>query len=49
MKLDNIIYAPSKITTKFWVYCKDEAISQNYPENDGKWMMFFPIGRLSAE
>ena len=46
MKLNNIIYSPSKITKDYWVYCKENHIAKQYPNNDGKWMMFFPLDEL---
>jgi hypothetical protein len=39
-------YNPSEIFHSYWVYCLDQELSSTYPNQEGKWMMFFPLGKL---
>lgn len=39
-------YNPSDIFHSYWVYCLDEQTSGAYPNQDGKWMMFFPLSEM---
>ena len=40
------LFNPSKISHMYWVYCREDYLMNMYPANDGKWMMFFPIGEV---
>jgi hypothetical protein len=41
--------SPSQITHMFWVYCRDDYLMGQYPNNDGKWMMFFTLDEIDAK
>ena len=42
------LFNPSKINHMYWVYCREDYLMNKHPHNDGKWMMFFPIGEVDA-
>lgn len=39
-------YNPSEILHSYWVYCLDQELSSTYPNQEGKWMMFFPLAEM---
>ena len=41
-------YNPSQVTNSYWVYALEQQIAQSFPNQDGKWMMFFPMSEMDA-
>ena len=41
-------YNPSQVTNSYWVYALEQHIAQRFPNQDGKWMMFFPMSEMDA-
>ena len=41
-------YNPSQVTHSYWVYALEQHIAQRFPDQDGKWMMFFPLAEMDA-
>ena len=39
-------FQPSKTTNSYWTYCIDYALTNIFPYQDGKWMMFFPMHEM---
>ena len=39
-------YRPSQTLHSYWVFCIDYPVSNIFPYQDGKWMMFFPIQEM---
>ena len=39
-------YNPSEIFHSYWVYCLEQQFATTYPNQDGKWMMFFPLAEM---
>ena len=39
---------PSQTHDNFWVSASDRNITATYPNQDGKWMMFFPMSEMDA-
>ena len=41
-------FNPTQILDSFWVYAFDQNIANTFPNQDGKWMMFFPMSEMDA-
>ena len=39
-------YRPSQTLHSYWVFCIDYPVSNIFPYQDGKWMMFFPMQEM---
>ena len=39
---------PSQTNDNFWVTALDKNIAAQFPNQDGKWMMFFPMSEMDA-
>ena len=40
-------YNPTEIFHSYWVYCLDQEYATAYPNQEGKWMMFFPLSEMN--
>ena len=41
-------YNPSQVHDNFWVYALEQDLAARFPNQDGKWMMFFPMSEMDA-
>ena len=39
-------FLPSQTIHSYWTYCIDYALTNIFPYQDGKWMMFFPMHEM---
>ena len=37
---------PSEVSDSYWIYAFDNVLAREYPNKDGKWMMFFPMAQM---
>lgn len=41
-------YLPTQVHDSFWVYALEQHLAAQFPNQDGKWMMFFPMSEMDA-
>jgi len=41
-------YLPTQVHDSFWVYALEQHLTAQFPNQDGKWMMFFPMSEMDA-
>jgi hypothetical protein len=44
----NSSYNPSQVHHSYWVYALEHSQASQFPNKDGKWMMFFPMNEIDA-
>ena len=41
-------YLPTQVHDSYWVYALEQHLAAQFPNQDGKWMMFFPMSEMDA-